>query len=77
MLWKRLLEEQIDVVDVVETWLEFSHDWAANLHGFILFWKDRVNSKGRGVCLYVRGIMKVSVKQAIVCKDCEEETLWI
>lgn len=73
-----VLEEQIEVVGVAETWLDSSHDWAVNIQGFTLFRRDRANRKGGGVCLYVRSDMKASVKEEIVCDDCgDAETLWV
>ncbi|CAJ0945212.1 unnamed protein product [Ranitomeya imitator] len=38
-----LLKHNYDMVGISETWLDESHDWAVNLHGYSLFRNDRMD----------------------------------
>ncbi|CAI9597995.1 unnamed protein product, partial [Staurois parvus] len=44
-------EEKYGLIGIAESWLHPSHDWAINIPGYVLFWRNRVNRKGGSVCL--------------------------
>jgi hypothetical protein len=49
---------------IVETWFNNKRlDSDFNLNGFILFRRDRMRSKGGGLCVYVRDSISSSVDQ--------------
>ena len=43
-----------DLVAVMETWWDRSHDWSAAMDGYKLFRRDRQGRRGGGMALYVR-----------------------
>lgn len=42
-----------DLVDIIETWWDHSHDWSAVMDSDKLFRRDRQGRKGGGVALYL------------------------
>ena len=44
-----------DLIAIMETWWDKSHDWNTIIEGFRLFKRDRQGRRGRGVALCVRG----------------------
>ena len=67
-------QENYDIVAIMETWWDDSHNWSAAMDGYKLFRRDRQGRRGGGVALYVRE-----------CFDCLElddgddrvECLWV
>ena len=67
-------QENYDIVAIVETWWDDSHNWIVAMDGYKLFRRDRQGRRGGGVALYVRE-----------CFDCLElndgddrvECLWV
>lgn len=46
--------EKYDLIAIVESWWDKSHNWNAGIEGYELFRRDRQGRKGRCVALYVR-----------------------
>ena len=46
--------ENYDIVAIMETWWDDSHNWSAAMDGYKLFRRDRQGRRGGGVALYVR-----------------------
>ena len=63
-----------DLVAIMETWWDHSHDWSAAMDGYKLFRKDRQRKKGGGVALYVRECFDVT---ELMAGDDEVESLWV
>ncbi|KAK4828900.1 hypothetical protein QYF61_001458 [Mycteria americana] len=67
-------QENYDMVAIMETWWDDSHNWSVTIDGYKLFRRDRQGRRGGGVALYVRE-----------CFDCLElndgddrvECLWV
>ncbi|KAM9590503.1 uncharacterized protein ACIBXB_005763 [Morphnus guianensis] len=67
-------QDSYDLVAIMETWWDDSHDWSAAMDGYKLFRRDRQGRRGGGVAVYVRE-----------CFDCTElhdsddkvECLWV
>ncbi|KAK4831824.1 hypothetical protein QYF61_019347 [Mycteria americana] len=47
-------QENYDMVAIMETWWDDSHNWSAAMDGYKLFRRDRRGRRGGGVALYVR-----------------------
>ncbi|KAK4831654.1 hypothetical protein QYF61_018621 [Mycteria americana] len=47
-------QEKYDMVAIMETWWDDSHNWSAAMGGYKLFRRDRRGRRGGGVALYVR-----------------------
>ena len=47
------MQESYDIVAVMETWWDDSHEWTAAMDGYKLFRRDRQGRRGGGVVLYV------------------------
>ncbi|PKU44695.1 rna-directed dna polymerase from mobile element jockey-like [Limosa lapponica baueri] len=47
-------QESYDVVAIMETWWDDSHDWSAAIDGYKLFRRSSRGRRGDGVALYVR-----------------------
>jgi len=47
-------QENYDIVAIMETWWDYSHNWSAAMDGYKLFRRDRQRRKNTGVTLYVR-----------------------
>ncbi|KAK4817214.1 hypothetical protein QYF61_003738 [Mycteria americana] len=47
-------QENYDMVAIMETWWDDSHNWNAAMDGYKLFRRDRRGRRGGGVALYVR-----------------------
>ncbi|KAK4811169.1 hypothetical protein QYF61_019800 [Mycteria americana] len=47
-------QENYDMVAIMETWWDDSHNWSAVMDGYKHFRRDRQGRKGGGVALYVR-----------------------
>ncbi|PKU32319.1 adaptin ear-binding coat-associated protein 1 [Limosa lapponica baueri] len=67
-------QESYDVVAIMETWWDDSHDWSAAMDGYKLFRRDRQGRRGEGVALYVR--------ESYECRELIEgnsrvECLWV
>ena len=43
-----------DLIAIMETWWDSSHDWNVVMEGYVLFRKDQLARRGGGVALYVR-----------------------
>lgn len=50
-------EEEFDFVGISETWFDSSHDWLATVQWYS--WRDRVDKRRGGVCLYVKRYLLV------------------
>ncbi|PKU43819.1 nipped-b-like protein [Limosa lapponica baueri] len=65
--------ENYDVIIIIETWWDDSHNWNAVMDGYKLFRRDRQGRRGGGVALYIR--------EAFDCPELENgdaraECLW-
>ncbi|KAK4812337.1 hypothetical protein QYF61_017114 [Mycteria americana] len=47
-------QENYDMVAIMETWWDDSHNWSAAMDGYKLFRRDTQGTRGGGVALYVR-----------------------
>ncbi|KAK4811010.1 hypothetical protein QYF61_015714 [Mycteria americana] len=47
-------QENYDMVAIMETWWDDSHNWSAVMDGYKLFRRDRRGRRGGGVALYIR-----------------------
>ncbi|KAK4831611.1 hypothetical protein QYF61_018371 [Mycteria americana] len=47
-------QENYDMVAIMETWWDDSHNWSAAMDGYKLFRRDRRGRRGGGVAVYVR-----------------------
>ena len=63
-----------DLVAIMETWWDRSHDWSAAIDGYKLFRKDRQGRRGGGVALYVKECFEVT---ELMTGDNEVESLWV
>ena len=63
-----------DLVAIMETWWDHSHDWSAAMDGYKLFRKDRQGRRGGGVALYVRECFDVT---ELMAGDDKVESLWV
>ena len=49
-----------DLVAIMETWWDHSHDWSAAMGDYKFFRKDRRGRRGGGVALYVKECIEVT-----------------
>jgi len=48
-----VLLESYDLIAIMETWWDESHDWNVTLDGYRLFRRDRRGRRGGGVALFL------------------------
>ena len=63
-----------DLVAIMETWWDCSHDWSAAMDGYKLFRKDRQGRRGGGMALYVKEHFEVT---ELMTGDNKVESLWV
>uniref|UniRef100_A0A8B9C3Y3 Reverse transcriptase domain-containing protein n=1 Tax=Anser brachyrhynchus TaxID=132585 RepID=A0A8B9C3Y3_9AVES len=66
--------EGYDLVAIMETWWDHSHDWSAAMSGYRLFRRDRQHRRGGGVALYIRECLDVEELEA---GNDKVESLWV
>ena len=66
-------QDSYDLVAIIGTWWDDSHDWSAAMDGYKLFRRDRRGKRGGGVALYVRDFF-----DCIELDNCDDkvECLW-
>ena len=52
-----MLLESYNLVAIIETWWDESHDWSAAIGGYKLFRRDRQGRRGGQVALYVKNVL--------------------
>ncbi|XP_071892066.1 uncharacterized protein [Anas platyrhynchos] len=63
-----------DLLAIMETWWDHSHDWSAAMTGYKLFRRDRQHRRGGGVALYIREFFDVVELEA---GNDKVESLWV
>ncbi|KAF4805399.1 hypothetical protein TURU_001090 [Turdus rufiventris] len=69
-----LQQQSYDIVAIVETWWDDSHNWSTALDGYELFRRDRKGRRGGGMALYIREAFDAI---GIEMNDDEVECLWV
>jgi len=53
-----MLLESYDLIALIETWWDESHDWSVAIYGYRLFRRDRQGKSGGGIALYIKKSMQ-------------------
>jgi len=62
----REYRENIDIIEITETWAtEMINEVELSIDGFNMFRRDRKGSRGGGVMLYVNNIFRTSLNETL------------
>ena len=71
-----VLLESYNLIAIIETWWDRSHDWSMAINGYRLFSRDRQKKRGGGVALYIK---KWIEREELSLKHSHKqvESLWV
>jgi len=53
-----MLLESYDLIAIIETWWDESHDWTTAIDGYRVLRKDRQAKRARGIALYIKKLIQ-------------------